>query len=49
VADVLERIVVVGTSCCGKTAFSRSLAELLGFTRIGLGSSFAGLPRRRAT
>jgi adenylate kinase family enzyme len=40
--DVLERIVVVGTSCCGKTAFSRNLAELLGFTRIELDELFWG-------
>jgi adenylate kinase family enzyme len=32
----LERIVVVGTSCCGKTVFSRQLAHYLGSPRVEL-------------
>lgn len=32
----LQRIVVVGTSCSGKTTFARQLAQALGFTHIEL-------------
>lgn len=32
----LERIVVVGTSCCGKTVFSRQLAQRLGIPCVEL-------------
>lgn len=32
----LERVIVVGTSCCGKTTFSRRLAAILGQSHIEL-------------
>jgi adenylate kinase family enzyme len=33
---VLERVVVVGTSCCGKTLFARQLAQALGHPCVEL-------------
>src|SRR5579862_1462875 len=39
-ATVPERIVVVGTSCCGKTAFSCKLAQSLGYGLIELDELF---------
>src|SRR5437762_2826552 len=36
----LERIVVVGTSGCGKTTFARQLAEALNFYRLELDTLF---------
>ena len=38
--EALQRIAVVGTSCSGKTTFSRQLATLLGLTHIELDSLF---------
>jgi adenylate kinase family enzyme len=38
----LERVMVVGTSCCGKTAFSKVLAELLKCPRIELDALYWG-------
>jgi adenylate kinase family enzyme len=35
-SDVPERVVVVGTSCCGKTLFSRQLAQSLGYPYVEL-------------
>jgi len=32
----MARVVVIGTSCAGKTAFARSLARVLSFSRIEL-------------
>jgi len=32
----LQRVVVIGTSCSGKTTFARQLAQALGFTHIEL-------------
>jgi len=32
----LERVIIVGTSCCGKTTFSRRLAEILKHPHIEL-------------
>jgi adenylate kinase family enzyme len=40
--DPLERVVVVGTSCCGKSVFSRQLAKALGCPRIELDELFWG-------
>jgi adenylate kinase family enzyme len=32
----LERVIIIGTSCCGKTTFSRRRAEMLKQTHIEL-------------
>jgi adenylate kinase family enzyme len=39
-ANVPERIVVVGTSCCGKSVFSRQLAQALGYPCVELDELF---------
>lgn len=36
VQDRMERVIVIGTSCCGKTTFARQLANVLGSPRIEL-------------
>ena len=41
-ATVEERFVVVGTSCCGKTLFSRQLARSLGYPCIELDELYWG-------
>jgi adenylate kinase family enzyme len=38
----LGRVLVVGTSCCGKTTFARELAATLGATRIELDELYWG-------
>ncbi len=40
--NLIERIVVVGTSGCGKTTFAAELARELGYTQIELDSLFWG-------
>lgn len=40
--EKLERVVVVGTSCCGKTAFAGRLAQALGCPRIELDELYWG-------
>ena len=42
VAQALERVVVVGTSCCGKSVFSRELAQSLGYALVELDELFWG-------
>ena len=37
-----QRIVVVGTSCCGKTVFARRLAQLLGYSCVELDGLYWG-------
>jgi adenylate kinase family enzyme/ribosomal protein S18 acetylase RimI-like enzyme len=37
-----QRIVVVGTSCCGKTVFARRLAQSLGYSYVELDELFWG-------
>jgi len=37
-----ERVLVVGTSCCGKTTFAKALAELLKIPRIELDALYWG-------
>ena len=41
-ATIEERFVVVGTSCCGKTLFSRQLARCLGYPCIELDELYWG-------
>ncbi len=38
----LERVIIVGTSCCGKTTFSRRLAEILKQPHIELDALYWG-------
>jgi adenylate kinase family enzyme len=38
----LERVIVVGTSCCGKTTFSRRFAEILKYPHIELDALYWG-------
>jgi adenylate kinase family enzyme len=39
---LLQRVVVVGTSCCGKSVFSHQLARALGCPRVELDELFWG-------
>jgi adenylate kinase family enzyme len=42
VRESLERVIVVGTSCCGKTVFARRLAHALGSPHIELDALYWG-------
>jgi len=36
----IKRVAVIGTSCCGKSTFARSLSEILGIKHIALDAEF---------